>query len=245
MFFPVKESAGIATYLTGDTYNMKYSEWIKIGLLYLLLVCGGLWHILNVFQSLMDTLASSLIILLGGWIFIENLRLLARQTPESGHYRLVVWALLVLVSSIGLEWLGVKTGLIFGVYQYGENLPPYIGGVPIAIGFAWLGMLLASSAVVQKFFPRSFEKRVFLPAVLIAFFMTVFDAFMEPAATRLLYWTWQDHSVPLQNYLAWFAISFGYAYCGIQYFRILTPVSSLGVHLYISQLFYFILIYLS
>lgn len=221
--------------------SMKFSNKLKIGLLYFLLISGGTWHVLGVFQSLMDSIASILIIALGIWLFYENYCRLALS--ERGKFNL--WSLLVISTSIGIEWVGVKTGGIFGAYQYGTNLPPYLNGVPLAIGFAWAGMLLASAGIVQKLLRPTFQNKLWIWAFFIAFFMTVFDLFMEPAAIRLKYWSWDSIHVPPQNYLAWFVVSYLYAYTGKKHFKIFTSVSPIGLHAYIAQLIYFLLIYLS
>jgi putative membrane protein len=38
--------------------------------------------------------------------------------------------------------------------------------------------------------------------------MTSLDFLIEPIAIKLDFWQWQNNTVPLQNYLAWFILSF-------------------------------------
>ena len=103
---------------------------VKLTILYVLLIGGGIWHVLGYFDSLMKTLASPLIIGLGIWLFYRKL---AKLIPPKiifqklGKIQLLLWSLFVIFSSIFIESVGVKTGIIFGVYHYGDNLPPYIG----------------------------------------------------------------------------------------------------------------------
>ena len=38
--------------------------------------------------------------------------------------------------------------------------------------------------------------------------MTFLDIFIEPIAIKLDFWQWQNSIIPMQNYVAWFIISF-------------------------------------
>ena len=49
-----------------------------------------------------------------------------------------------------------------------------------------------------------------LKSFLGAGMMLVIDLFIEPVAIELGFWSWTDNVIPVQNYLAWFAISFVY-----------------------------------
>jgi len=220
---------------------------IKLGILYVLLIGGGIWHVLGVFDTLMRFMAAPLIIGLGIWLFLENWAVNSKSNElrSEGKHQLFLWSLFVIITSMFIEALGVNTGLIFGKYEYGHTLPPYIGGVPVAIGFAWLTMLFSSAGIVRHLLPEFMTKRSWVQILLIGLFMTLFDFFMEPAATKMGYWTWQANKIPLQNYLAWFLISIIFAWLG-HYSRVLKgKVSKFGFHAYFAQLVYFVLIYLS
>ena len=123
---------------------------LKIGVLYLLLGAGGLWHLLGIFQGTMRTLASPMMFGLGIWLFWECWRVY----PQEKRGTFALWSVGVLIGSFGMEWLGVRTGKIFGAYTYGQTLRPSIESVPISIGCAWFVMLIASVAVVQKIVPK-------------------------------------------------------------------------------------------
>ncbi|RKU18107.1 hypothetical protein C6500_13890 [Candidatus Poribacteria bacterium] len=209
---------------------------LKIGALYLLLGAGGLWHVLGVFQETMRVLASPIMIGLGVWLFWECWRIY----PRHERSKFAIASIGIVVLSFGIEWLGVRTGQIFGSYLYGQTLQPSIGDVPISIGSAWFVMLVASTAVAQKIAPKSLADGFrFKIASLVALLMVCFDLLMEPAAVKLDYWTWMNDRIPLRNYLAWFGLSFIFAIIGLHtgLFRRVLP--RIAVHFYFSQLIYF------
>ena len=98
------------------------------------------------------------------------------------------------------ELAGTKTGIIFGEYAYGGGLGPKLWDVPVLIGLNWFFMVytsLALSAVMTK----NTGIRLFLaPALMVAY-----DYFLEPFAMAHDMWHWAGNTVPLQNYLAWYA----------------------------------------
>ena len=209
---------------------------LKIGVLYLLLGAGGLWHLLDVFQGAMRTLASPMMLGLAGWLFWEYWHV----SPQLKRWRLVLWSIIVVVGSVGIEWLGVRTGKIFGAYMYGQTLRPLIDGVPISIGCAWFVMLVASVAVAQKIAPKFVVESTIKLAVCGAVLMVFFDLFMEPAAGILDYWIWENNHIPLQNYLAWFGLSFVFAAIGIKVGLFSDPpLPRIAFHFYFAQLVYF------
>jgi len=210
----------------------------KIIVLYIFFLAGGLWHILGVLQTTMRLLAAPLLIALCLLLCLEYLR-------EHPSRKFIFWSILVCVTCFLIELIGVKTGVIFGSYFYGETLQPAIWNIPIAIGFAWLAMLISSTVISQYLLPARFFKKPFVMASIIALLMVIFDLFMEPAATKLGYWTWESENIPLRNYLAWFAFSFILSYIGLRLGLFIKKSSSLALHAYIAQLCYFVLVSLS
>ena len=208
---------------------------LKIGALYLLLGAGGLWHVLGVFQDVMHVLASPVMFGLGIWLFWECWRMY----PRDERPKFAIVSIGVILVSFGIEWLGVRTGEIFGSYAYGQTLRPSIGGVPISIGCAWFVMLIASTAVAQKIIPKALTGNPFKLAFLVAALMLCFDLLMEPAAVKLGYWMWLENRVPLQNYLVWFGLSFIFATIGLQTGLFRRQLPKIAVHAYSAQLIYF------
>lgn len=209
------------------------NENLKIGLLYFFLFAGGLWQILGFFTATMEILASPIIIVISILCFWESLNV---QISKSKFW---IWSILVVLLSFFVEFVGVKTGKIFGVYNYGEVLQPQISNVPIAIGFAWLLMLLSSITVWQKLNEKLQIKNIFLVSIFISILMVIFDFFMEPAAIKLDYWKWEMLSVPIQNYLAWFLISYFFVVLGFYFSIFEKSQPSFVFHTFFAQLIYF------
>jgi putative membrane protein len=154
----------------------------------------------------------------------------------------------VFLCGFGVEFLGERTGLIFGYYTYSTAQFPAL--MPLAIGSAWLGMMLASTALAQRILAvahlQQWPNLVF--ALLVGALMAVFDGLMEPAATALHYWAWQqpysDASfliAPIQNYCAWFCISVVFSIIGLQMGVGSPLLPRFVVHLYIAQALYFVM----
>lgn len=220
----------------------------KVGLLYFFLFAGGLWHILNILQDVMKITASPLIIGLGIWLIIEVWRSqFYKGTAELATRKraFIIWIVLVLFSTIFVEWLGINTGKIFGEYQYGPVLFPFIDTVPLAIGFAWLGMLLSALTIAQFISFRLFRKSILYSTFMTGGLMTLFDFFMEPAAVKLNYWYWTNGDVPLQNYIAWFGTSTILIFTGIKFKLFSQKNNAIPLHAYLAQLVYFLLVYIS
>ncbi|MDP5172072.1 MAG: carotenoid biosynthesis protein [Bacteroidia bacterium] len=98
-----------------------------------------------------------------------------------------------------IELVGVKTGLIFGVYQYGTALGPKIAGVPPMIGLNWLLLTYSTGVIARKAF-RPLWARILFACVL----MVLLDLLIEPMAIRFDFWHWDSGEIPLQNFVAWF-----------------------------------------
>ncbi len=100
-----------------------------------------------------------------------------------------------------IEVIGVKTGFIFGSYNYGAAMGPKILAVPLLIGLNW-SILVYCTSQFCKF------KSDLLNAIFGAFLMTFLDYFIEQSASKFDFWYWENDVIPLKNYLAWFIISF-------------------------------------
>jgi bisanhydrobacterioruberin hydratase len=124
--------------------------------------------------------------------------LLARSKDRQKFYLFLFLSFMV---GMTVEWIGTKTGLLFGNYSYGANLGPKISGVPLVIGFNWGILVVTSASVIEKI-----KGTVLAKSVLAAGLMTLLDVLMEPVAIKSDYWTWVGE-IPLYNYVCWFVIS--------------------------------------
>ncbi|MGH7452319.1 MAG: carotenoid biosynthesis protein [bacterium] len=220
---------------------------IMIALLYVFLLAGGLWHVLGVLQKEMRLLAAPMIVMLCLLLCFEYLRQLRVDATSSNHasQRFVLWSVFVLIGGFCIELAGVKTGIIFGLYFYGETLQPTLWKIPLAIGFAWLGMIISAAVISQRLLPARFSRRPLLMAACIAILMVIFDVFMEPAAMKLGYWIWHEGVVPWRNYLAWFVFGFIFSYIGLRLGLLMEKSSPLAMHANVAQLGYFMLVKLA
>lgn len=149
--------------------------------------------------------------------------------------RFILFFLLSYSVTLILEITGVKTGIIFGDYSYGDVLGFKAAGVPLIIGFNWIFVILGALNI-----GIIFNRKIFFVSLSAAVLSVIFDFLLEPAAINLNYWRWQNISVPYQNYAAWFIISFIFAFC-FQYFKINT-YSKTFIHYFIAQLMFFIIL---
>jgi putative membrane protein len=109
---------------------------------------------------------------------------------------------LIAVLGFFIEERGVNTGLIFGHYSYGDTLGLKISNTPIIIGLNWLLMTYITASVVDLF-----DIRVAYKIIAAAVLMVIYDLVLEQVAPLMNMWSWQNSTIPLQNYLAWFVIS--------------------------------------
>lgn len=217
---------------------MRFASY-KIFLLYFFLAAGGLWHILGWFQTLMQIVSGPLMVFLGLWLVYE----LQYQFQKGQRRRFYYWIAIVFFTGFLAEVIGIKTGLIFGMYVYGPVLQPQLLGVPLAIGFAWVSMTLGAGSIAYVLVDRWLKKSLLFYAMIVGLIMVVFDIFMEPAAVNLNYWAWTGNQIPLQNYLAWFVLGWGLAYLGLRWGLFENKKSFLACHIYLAQVFYFIMVY--
>jgi putative membrane protein len=114
-----------------------------------------------------------------------------------------LFALLLFTLSFGAELIGVHTGWLFGSYTYGDTLGIKLFSVPLMIGVNWLLLIYATGVLMQRSRVKNIYARVFAGALLLV----VLDVLIEPIAIHFDYWHWTSGTVPIQNYVCWFALS--------------------------------------
>ena len=93
--------------------------------------------------------------------------------------------------------------MIFGTYHYGDILGPKIMKTPILIGLNWLMLIYIVWQLVNSVQTDTFTKLTLGSTIMVGY-----DIFLEPVAMATNMWNWSLNTVPIQNYLAWFVVSF-------------------------------------
>ena len=109
---------------------------------------------------------------------------------------------LIVLLGFLFELIGVKTGILFGVYSYGDTLGCKVLDVPLVIGLNWAVLSLATYSLFYHFFNKKYMVIIFSSLC-----MVLLDLIIEPVAIKFSFWSWSTTSVPIQNYIMWFFIS--------------------------------------
>lgn len=115
---------------------------------------------------------------------------------------ILVFIFIFLISYF-IEVTGVKTGLIFGNYNYGKGLGLKLLGTPLMIGINWLLLVYCTAAIFDKL-----PVHTILKILLSSLLMVAYDLIMEQVAPHLQMWYFDGNTVPLRNYLSWFVLAF-------------------------------------
>lgn len=158
---------------------------------------------------------------------------------EQRNHFFYVQVMLLFAAGYMLELVGVQTGLLFGNYNYLNNLGPKIADTPLLIGVNWVLVSFSSISLVE-WFAQKYKLRFnqLTASFLGGFLMVLTDFFIEPIAPMLGFWEWQQGLIPLQNYTAWFFFGFVFCYWIIQ--QQLHNKSRYAAFLYVLQLLFFV-----
>lgn len=113
-------------------------------------------------------------------------------------------ALALLLGTLGyfVEVLGVHTGRVFGTYAYGDVLGLKVANVPLLIGLNWSMLVFALGVPLARL-----QWPVWLKVLTGSTAMVALDVLIEPVAMHLGFWNWEGGVIPVQNYVAWGAVS--------------------------------------
>jgi uncharacterized membrane protein len=114
------------------------------------------------------------------------------------------------VVSFILEETGVRSGMIFGPYHYGDQLGPMLGHVPLVVPLGWF-MMIYPSWLTGRALLRGVDMRraagIAALALIAATVMTAWDTVMDPGMAAGGAWVWEQggsyFGVPLHNYFGW------------------------------------------
>jgi len=127
--------------------------------------------------------------------------LLINQQEKNKAFTL--FCVIIFILGFSLELIGVKTGLLFGEYAYGNTLGIKLLNVPLIIGINWLLLVYCAGVILHKL-----QLHIVLKCLIGAAMLTFLDVLIEPVAIKLDFWNWNQGQIPIQNYIAWFIISF-------------------------------------
>jgi bisanhydrobacterioruberin hydratase len=154
---------------------------------------------------------------------------------EKIDLKYLLWFLFVFIAGYSVEVLGVKTGVVFGEYAYGEILGIKLLETPLIIGVNWAVLVFATASLVQGFRVSSFAK-----AFIAAGIMVIYDIMLEPVAIKTGMWAWSGSQVPVQNYFAWFFIAFCLLYGAFAFVKNLK--NKIAFPLLVMQVVFFVVI---
>ncbi|MBP9812822.1 carotenoid biosynthesis protein [Candidatus Nomurabacteria bacterium] len=109
------------------------------------------------------------------------------------------WSLaIVTIFGYLVEVVGIKTGLLFGDYSYGNLLGWKIFSTPIIIGLLWFIVSLSSWQIAGLY-----RKNRLITYALALILLISFDLILEQFAISYKLWFWPGNVVPLYNYISW------------------------------------------
>jgi putative membrane protein len=102
-----------------------------------------------------------------------------------------------------IEVTGVKTGLIFGQYSYGNGLGYKLVDVPLIISINWAILICAGVITVSSIFTN---KLIVLGVS--SLLVTGIDLLIEQVAYKLDFWQFEGGLPDLHNYIGWILVAF-------------------------------------
>jgi len=108
----------------------------------------------------------------------------------------------IYAASFMVELIGVNTGSIFGHYSYGHGLGVKLFNTPLIIGLNWLLLVYVSNSIMELS-----NWPLILKVIGASFLLLAYDLLLEQVAPQLAMWTFSEHTVPVQNYVAWFVLA--------------------------------------
>ena len=114
---------------------------------------------------------------------------------------ILIWSLVYIIG-MSVEMIGVNTGLLFGIYWYGENLGLKFINVPLLIGINWVVLTFLTATIAKRFIRNQWIAPSCGAALMVAL-----DFFIEPVAPVFDFWHWNAGYAPLRNFIDWFLVS--------------------------------------
>jgi putative membrane protein len=134
---------------------------------------------------------------------------------REGWRKAALLAVIVFLTGLTFESLGVATGLVYGPYHYSDRLgAKFLDLVPYLIPIAWTMMMYPSMVIAQSISPRAWKGAggLLAAAAVGGVVMTAWDVGMDPMMVAAGHWVWEVQGpyfgVPLQNFWGWWLTTF-------------------------------------
>ena len=129
----------------------------------------------------------------------------------------VIAFIVITILAFLVELYGVHSGNLFGTYTYGNNLGWKLFDVPLIIGVNWAVLIMVAQQLTTHYI--GINNR-FFSAVSVAVLMTMFDLLLEVLAPQFDFWSFTHMNyAPMQNFIAWFGVSFCFGLYSYSHFR--------------------------
>ena len=105
-----------------------------------------------------------------------------------------------------IEYVGIRTGLPYGPFEYGIDLGLMVGGVPVGLPLFFIPLVLNAYLLVvlilhRRSLPAALPAGAAIPIVL------AIDLVLDPGAVAVGFWSFDAggayYGVPVSNYLGW------------------------------------------
>ena len=187
-----------------------------------------IFHIVGLYLFLNDPHSSEL-----AWLNMILCAVMLFINAEK--YEMEFWMLLgIFIGGYVIEAIGVKTGYLFGNYEYDTALGTKLLSVPLTIGLNWYCIVVISVSLVRRM-----KADKWLRALSAAAFGTGMDYLIEPVAIHYNFWHWNGTGIPVYSHICWFAFLFIFS---LVYLRYTEKRNPLGIPLFIIWFLFFIIL---
>lgn len=169
-------------------------------------------------------------------ILMNFVLMMAFHRPWTGKFAIA--SLLIMIIGFFIEVVGVQTGIIFGGYTYGSNMGIKILQTPLLIGVNWLFVVYTTYILLKKL-----HLNIVIKSITGGLLLVLYDILLEPFAMAYDMWDWAGGTVPLQNYIAWFIISF--LFLTMFYLFKIKAANKLAIPVILIQSVFFIILFLA
>ncbi len=158
-------------------------------------------YLLFIIGLKVDTISEIVARLFPVLIIISLVVLLAYQ--KHWNIRSLSFLFVVFTGGFFVQAIASETKLIYGEFTYGNSLGPKLFDTPLLSGVVWLLLIYTTGCLI-----KNLKVGLMAQCFLGSFLIVMIDVLIEPVARDLDLWSWRKDTIPLQNYFAWFTISF-------------------------------------